>query len=223
MDMILEISDVLFRRHALQRRGHRRDVRLRPVPFKLEVVRLRGRQHLVTCSNALQSLLALVWQLRQHQSLFIMHNAREAMNWNGTLFLSHLQYANNIMLNRPSWPNATVASLAVKSVSMPHIEAEEFPCRSARGARRRSRSWVVSCGRVFSVLLEPSELPSELPSESSELPSEFPSLVCLSFFSWVLVASLVASLAASLAVVVSLLTRLTLLFLLLHFLLRMTP
>ena len=100
---------------------------------------MRCRQHLVTCSNALQSLLAPVWQLRQHQSLFVMHNAREAMNWNDTLFLSHLQYANNIMLNRPSWPNATVASLAVKSVSMPHIEAEEFPCRSARGARRRSR------------------------------------------------------------------------------------
>ena len=123
MDTLFEVADVLFRRHALQRRGHGRDVRLHPVSFEFEVVRLRGRQHLVPRSNALQSLLAPVWKLCQHQSLFVMHNAREA-RWNGTLLLSHLQYANNIMLNRPSWPNATVASLAVKSVSMPHIEAE---------------------------------------------------------------------------------------------------
>ena len=145
MDTLFEVADVLFRRHALQRRGHRRDVRLHPVSFEFEIVRLRGRQHLVPRSNALQSLLAPVWQLRQHQSLFIMHNAREAMSWNGTLSLSHFTICvnNKLMLNRPSWSNATFAFLAVKSVSMPRIEAVDFPCRSARGARRRSRSWVV--------------------------------------------------------------------------------
>ena len=83
MDTLFEVADVLFRCHALQRRGHGRDVRLHPVSFEFEVVRLCGRQHLVTCSNALQSLLALVWQLRQHQSLFIKHSTREAARWNG--------------------------------------------------------------------------------------------------------------------------------------------
>ena len=92
MDTLFEVADVLFRRHALQRRGHGRDVRLHPVSFEFEVVRLSGRQHLATRSNTLQSLLASVWKLRQHQSLFVMHNAREA-RWNGTLLLSHLQYA----------------------------------------------------------------------------------------------------------------------------------
>ena len=177
MDTLFEVADVLFGRHALQRCGHRCDVRLHPVSFEFEIVRLRGRQHLVPRSNALQSLLALVWKLRQHQSLFVMHNAREA-RWNGTLLLSHFTYANNIIPNQLSLPNGFVSSLAVKSVLMQRIEAADFPCRLVIVARRRSRAWVVSCGRV---LLEPSE-----PSEPSELPlglpSEFPSLVCLLVF-----------------------------------------